>query len=285
MLAAISSSVRSWRNSSLPEGSPTLVVPPPISTIGRLPLLLQQAQHHDRDQVADMQAVGGAVEADIGRPRGPAASARVEPARVGASGGRSRARRRRRGKASGGGHRQQPGRFADAAALAQSRGRAMSGRLARAIGLMSGTSLDGVDAAWLETDGERGRPARPDADAALRCRAARRPARSAGPANGAVAAAERALTLAHAECRARAHRRARALRLDLIGFHGQTILHRPEQRRTWQIGDGALLAARTGIAWSAISARPMSRRAARAHRSRRSTTPRWPARCRSRSRC
>ena len=25
----------------------------------------------------------------------------------------------------------------------------------RAIGLMSGTSLDGVDAAWLETDGER----------------------------------------------------------------------------------------------------------------------------------
>jgi anhydro-N-acetylmuramic acid kinase len=34
---------------------------------------------------------------------------------------------------------------------------------------------------------------------------------------------------------------------DLIGFHGQTILHRPDQRWTWQIGDGALLARLTGI--------------------------------------
>ena len=33
----------------------------------------------------------------------------------------------------------------------------------------------------------------------------------------------------------------------LIGFHGQTILHRPEQHWTWQIGDGALLARLTGI--------------------------------------
>ena len=43
----------------------------------------------------------------------------------------------------------------------------------RTIGLMSGTSLDGVDAAWLETDGERDRRVRPVADAALRRRAAR----------------------------------------------------------------------------------------------------------------
>jgi anhydro-N-acetylmuramic acid kinase len=33
---------------------------------------------------------------------------------------------------------------------------------------------------------------------------------------------------------------------DLIGFHGQTILHRPQAGRTWQIGDAALLAAETG---------------------------------------
>ncbi len=34
---------------------------------------------------------------------------------------------------------------------------------------------------------------------------------------------------------------------DLIGFHGQTILHQPQRRRTWQIGDAALLARQTGL--------------------------------------
>ena len=34
---------------------------------------------------------------------------------------------------------------------------------------------------------------------------------------------------------------------DLIGFHGQTILHQPDQRRTWQVGDAALLARETGV--------------------------------------
>jgi anhydro-N-acetylmuramic acid kinase len=34
---------------------------------------------------------------------------------------------------------------------------------------------------------------------------------------------------------------------DLIGFHGQTILHQPHRRRTWQIGDAATLAHRLGI--------------------------------------
>ena len=34
---------------------------------------------------------------------------------------------------------------------------------------------------------------------------------------------------------------------DLIGFHGQTILHQPDRRRTWQIGDAAELARRTGM--------------------------------------
>ena len=34
---------------------------------------------------------------------------------------------------------------------------------------------------------------------------------------------------------------------DVIGFHGQTILHRPDQRRTWQIGDADVLAQAVGI--------------------------------------
>ena len=35
--------------------------------------------------------------------------------------------------------------------------------------------------------------------------------------------------------------------LDVVGFHGQTITHRPERRFTWQIGDGAALASALGV--------------------------------------
>ena len=42
LLASISSTVRSGRDSSLPEGSPTMVVPPPISVIGLLPVCCSQ---------------------------------------------------------------------------------------------------------------------------------------------------------------------------------------------------------------------------------------------------
>ena len=35
----------------------------------------------------------------------------------------------------------------------------------------------------------------------------------------------------------------------LVGFHGQTVLHRPAQRLTVQIGDGAALAHRLGCRW------------------------------------
>ncbi len=42
LLASISSTERIWRVSSLPEGSPTRVVPPPISTIGLPPHFCSQ---------------------------------------------------------------------------------------------------------------------------------------------------------------------------------------------------------------------------------------------------
>ena len=61
--------------------------------------------------------------------------------------------------------------------------------------------------------------------------------------------AERRLTEAHAEA-VKALLSKAGLAADavaLAGFHGQTILHRPERHWTWQIGDGALLARLTGI--------------------------------------
>ncbi len=122
----------------------------------------------------------------------------------------------------------------------------MSGRLTRAIGLMSGTSLDGIDAAFVETDGEQSVVAGPATtrpyDAVLR-----QGLRAVLGGKGAVADVERALTLAHGDAvRALIAEHAIA-EVDIIGFHGHTILHRPDRRQTWQIGDGALLAAITGI--------------------------------------
>jgi anhydro-N-acetylmuramic acid kinase len=129
----------------------------------------------------------------------------------------------------------------------------MEERQLRAIGLMSGTSMDGVDVALIETDGETvssfGQSGyRPYSDAErtlLRKGLADALAivnRTERP--GVLADAERLVTQAHAEAVEdflKAHRVARD-NVDVIGFHGQTVLHRPEQRLTVQIGDGASLA-------------------------------------------
>jgi anhydro-N-acetylmuramic acid kinase len=123
---------------------------------------------------------------------------------------------------------------------------------------MSGTSLDGVDAALVETDGRNLAvpgvsltiPYTEKTRGLLRAAldVARAVARDA-PVPRAIRDAERHLTMIHAEAvkalLARAGLAAR--QVALIGFHGQTILHRPAQAWTWQIGDGALLARLTGI--------------------------------------
>ena len=119
-------------------------------------------------------------------------------------------------------------------------------------GLMSGTSLDGIDVALLRTDGERvletGARLTLDYDDAFR---ARLRALLGGEAPEAeVRAVEVELTDRHAEAVRRLLRLARLTTadLELVGFHGQTILHAPHQRLTWQIGDGARLAASLGVA-------------------------------------
>jgi anhydro-N-acetylmuramic acid kinase len=122
-------------------------------------------------------------------------------------------------------------------------------RVFTALGLMSGTSLDGIDAAIIRTDGrahvELGRSLTVSYDSSLR-----ELIRSAFGGVGPVEEAGRALTVAHAEAVARllGESGLTAAEVDIVGFHGQTILHRPAERRTWQIGDGDLLAEMTGIA-------------------------------------
>ncbi len=128
----------------------------------------------------------------------------------------------------------------------------------KVIGLMSGTSLDGIDAALVETDGEDIAVPGPaltipyDDDTRAMLRAALHDAKdvAAGePVPYAIREAERRVTEAHADAVKELLRVAglRPSDVALIGFHGQTILHRPHQRWTWQIGDGKLLARLTGI--------------------------------------
>ncbi|MEX0808699.1 MAG: anhydro-N-acetylmuramic acid kinase [Dongiaceae bacterium] len=118
----------------------------------------------------------------------------------------------------------------------------------RAIGLMSGTSCDGIDAALIETDGERVLRTGPGLTKPYdRPFAAKLTGLMAG--EGDAAAIEAELTRRHAELVRSLLDTARLQAGDvaLVGFHGQTIRHEPGRRRTWQIGDGPLLAALTGI--------------------------------------
>jgi anhydro-N-acetylmuramic acid kinase len=126
--------------------------------------------------------------------------------------------------------------------------------LLRTIGLMSGTSLDGVDAAYLETDGETiarigprlTLPYDPKLRRALRALLDR--ADTLPASDPELLDAIRRITDRHAEAV-----EALGLEADLIGFHGQTILHRPPVPGrnitpfTWQVGDAAALAKRTGM--------------------------------------
>ena len=122
-----------------------------------------------------------------------------------------------------------------------------------AIGLMSGTSLDGVDVALIETDGKKVKafgPSgyRPYSDFERRLllqaltEAVHLEAREARP--GILLEAERVVTTAHAEAIAsfKAQNHIASEDVDIVGFHGQTVLHRPAEKMTVQIGDAMALA-------------------------------------------
>ena len=132
-------------------------------------------------------------------------------------------------------------------------GKVVMSKVMRAIGLMSGTSLDGIDVAYLETDGEtivkRGPAQTFPYDDRMRellataiAAAGNLATRNERPAT--LLRAEHALTERHASAVAQFlnHAGMDNASIDLIGFHGQTVLHRPEHGLTVQLGLGELLA-------------------------------------------
>lgn len=126
------------------------------------------------------------------------------------------------------------------------------------LGTMSGTSMDGIDIAAVETDGDAvpgfgpvGQRAYTSDERALLVRAIEdaRTIQTRSDRPGAVAEAEAMVTDAHVALIA-AFLRDNAIppgTVAALGFHGQTVLHRPELRLTVQIGDGQTLADRTGL--------------------------------------
>lgn len=122
----------------------------------------------------------------------------------------------------------------------------LKSRSVRALGAMSGTSLDGVDAAVVETDGETlfgfgetGYRAYSPKERAVLSKALGK-----WPEDG-VGEADKVVTHSHID----------ALQgfadFELLGFHGQTLAHDPHGRGTHQVGDGAALAKALGVpvAW------------------------------------
>ncbi len=127
-----------------------------------------------------------------------------------------------------------------------------------AIGLMSGTSMDGIDLAMLRTDGENVVERGPsffvpyDAEFQRRIEAGLDGAKAIVGRNerpGDLKALERDITERHADAvDAFLRNGARDWgKPEVIGFHGQTVLHRPQAGVTVQLGDGEWLSQRTGL--------------------------------------
>lgn len=132
------------------------------------------------------------------------------------------------------------------------------GKLKRAIGLMSGTSMDGIDVALIESDGRSGLrhgpsftyPYSPAFRERLRqSQAAARALKDRNARPGVLKLVEQYLTDLSAEAVLQFLQDIQIDpgQIDVIGFHGHTVYHAPQQRLSVQIGDGKRLAKLTGI--------------------------------------
>ena len=118
------------------------------------------------------------------------------------------------------------------------------------LGLMSGTSLDGIDVSIIKSDGEQQVEIIDDLylkyDDQLKlklkkiidtCSSKDKLAKISKEINE----LEKELTLYHAKAYKLITEKNKNIKIDLIGFHGQTIIHKPQKKYSIQIGDSQLL--------------------------------------------
>ncbi len=123
------------------------------------------------------------------------------------------------------------------------------GKLFTALGLMSGTSMDGVDASIIKSDGERAYSALFDSyfeygdkirQKILDIRAKILVPDHLNKHKSEIKDIEREITLFHSNV-VKEILKNNKIDVDLLGFHGQTIFHDSKKKITKQLGDGKLL--------------------------------------------
>ncbi len=132
-------------------------------------------------------------------------------------------------------------------------------KLFTALGLMSGTSMDGIDVSLVKTDGVKvfDLPNMPnrcycysDSERQIIAKALfLAPQKNHPERQHHIEQCNKLITQCHIQAVQRflSCTRIAPTSIDVIGFHGQTILHQPEKGITLQVGDGTALAKESGI--------------------------------------